>query len=190
MSDRRFEAAALSLPGLLLLEPRVHVDSRGSFEELFRAKDYEEAGIRGPFVQDNLSNSAQGVVRGLHFQRERPQGKLIACLSGEILDVAVDLRTGSPAFGQWHGEVLSGENHRQLYLPPGFAHGFSVLRGPAEVLYKCTAYYDPSDETGVRFDDPRLAVPWRVRNPLVSERDRKLPFLKDIPPGRLPRFAT
>ena len=192
MPNPSIKVTRLDIPGLLLVEPLVHGDARGFFVELFRENDYAAAGVPAPpdsFVQDNLSRSAEGVLRGLHFQRKRPQGKLVTCLSGEIFDVAVDLRTGSPAFGKWHGEVLSSENHRQLYVPAGFAHGFSVLRGPALIFYKCTAYYDPSDETGVRFGDPRLAVHWRVQNPLVSGRDRKLPFLKDIPPGDLPNFA-
>jgi dTDP-4-dehydrorhamnose 3,5-epimerase len=177
-----------SLPGVLLIDPAVHGDARGFFLETFHALKYRTIGIPGPFVQDNHSRSGRGTLRGLHLQRQRPQGKLVRAVQGEILDVAVDVRVGSPFFGRWVGMRLSAESFRQCYVPPGFAHGFSVLSETAEVEYKCTDFYDPTDEIGVAWDDPTLAIDWQVDSPILSERDRKHPplhtLLDRLPPYR------
>ncbi|MBU2490246.1 MAG: dTDP-4-dehydrorhamnose 3,5-epimerase [Proteobacteria bacterium] len=173
------------LPGLLLVETPVFPDSRGLFSEIFRADAYEAAGIPGPFVQDNQSLSVRGVVRGLHFQRSRPQGKLVTCVQGEIFDVAVDLRRSSPFFGQWEGFTLSGDAGTQVYIPEGFAHGFCALSQTALVVYKCTDFYCPGDDRGIRWDDPDLAIPWPVDHPVLSEKDRNLPRLAGLAPELL-----
>jgi dTDP-4-dehydrorhamnose 3,5-epimerase len=184
------KAAGLEIPGVLYFEPAVWRDVRGFFTEVHHQARYAAAGVPGPFVQDNLSHSRRGVVRGLHFQRTRPQGKLIAVLKGAIWDVVVDLRRGSPAFGRWVGRELSGERHDQLYVPPGCAHGFAVTADEAYVLYKCTDLYAPGDEVGLRWDDPDLAIRWPVESPLLSEKDRKLPSWREIAAGELPTFAA
>jgi dTDP-4-dehydrorhamnose 3,5-epimerase len=170
----------LSLDGVVLVEPPVFRDGRGHFLETYHAEKYRQHGIPDRFVQDNHSRSAANVLRGLHAQRRRPQGKLVRCVEGEIWDVAVDLRKDSPTFGRWVGEALSGENFRQLWVPPGFAHGFCVLRAPALVEYKCTDFYDRDDEIGVVWNDPRLAIDWPLESPLVSEKDRALPVLGEL----------
>jgi dTDP-4-dehydrorhamnose 3,5-epimerase len=175
-----------SLPGLLLVEPVVHGDARGLFSERYHAERYRDAGISAPFVQDNLSRSARGTLRGLHFQRARPQGKLVEVVRGTIFDVAVDVRPGSPTFGRWEGVVLDDEARRQLWVPPGFAHGFCVLSETADVLYKCTALYDPADEGGVAWNDPDLAIPWPAEAPLLSDKDRRLPPLASLSLSDLP----
>lgn len=169
----------MGLEGVVLVEPRVFGDERGFFLETFRADRYEESLLQGSqrFVQDNHSRSRRGVLRGLHFQTRRPQGKLLRCVAGEVYDVAVDVRPDSPQFGQWVGVTLSAENKHQLYVPPGFAHGFQVVSDSADVEYKCTDYYDPEGEGGVRWDDPELAIPWPLPDPLVSAKDRELPTL-------------
>ena len=160
------------LAGVLLLEPRVFDDPRGSFFEAFRHNLLEERGVP-PFVQDNQSVSVPGTLRGLHYQLDKPQGKLVRALSGEIFDVAVDIRKGSPTFGQWHGAFLSASNHRQLYVPPGFAHGFCVVGdAPATVLYKCTDYYSgAADQRGIIWNDPDIGIKWPVDNPVLSDKD-------------------
>jgi dTDP-4-dehydrorhamnose 3,5-epimerase len=168
------------LPEVVLVEPRVHRDARGFFLETYRAPLYAAAGIGPTFVQDNHSRSTGPVLRGLHAQRRRPQGKLVHAVEGEIFDVAVDIRRGSPTFGRWVGAALSEENFRQLYVPPGFAHGFCVLRSPAQVEYKCTDFYDPDDELGIVWNDPDLAISWPLAAPLLSEKDRRLPRLADV----------
>ena len=177
-----------SLPGVLLVEPRVFEDERGFFLERFQADRYAEAGMAGPWVQDNHSRSRRGVVRGLHFQRRHPQGKLVEVVRGAIYDVVLDLRVGSPTFGRWTGVELSGENHRQLWVPPGFAHGFAVVSEPADVLYRCTDSYRPGDEGGVRWDDPALGIDWPVTpaEAVVSEKDRALPLLASLSAADLP----
>ena len=177
-----------ALQGVVLVEPRVHRDARGFFLETYRASLYAAAGIGPHFVQDNHSRSEGPVLRGLHAQRRRPQGKLVRTVEGEIFDVAVDIRRGSPTFGRWVGAALSAENHRQLYVPPGFAHGFCVVRAPAQVEYKCTDYYDPEDELGIVWNDPELAVAWPQAQPLVSDKDRRLPRLAEVM-ELLPRYA-
>ncbi len=171
------------LSGLLRVDVPVFRDSRGLFSEIFRADAYAEAGIPGPFVQDNRSLSARGVVRGLHFQRTRPQGKLVTCVWGEIYDVAVDLRRSSPTFGRWESFTLSGENGAQVYVPPGFAHGFCALSEIALVVYKCTDFYCPGDDRGIRWDDPDLSIPWPADSPVLSEKDANLPRLAELAPG-------
>ncbi len=176
-------------PGVVVIEPDVHQDARGFFLETYHARKYAEAGITAPFVQDNHSRSACGTVRGLHAQRLHPQGKLVRVLSGEIFDVVVDIRRGSPTFGRWMHVILSADNFRQCYVPPDFAHGFCVLSDIAELHYKCTDIYVPGDEGGVAWNDPDLAIAWPLANPSVGERDAAYPRLKDIPPDRLPKIA-
>ena len=178
-----------TLPGVLVVEPRVFGDDRGFFLESYHAGRYAEAGIGAAFVQDNHSRSARGVVRGLHFQRRHPQGKLVAVVRGAVWDVVVDLRAKSPTFGAWEAHGLSDEDHRQLWVPPGFAHGFAVLSESADVVYKCTDVYRPDDEGGVAWDDPDLAVPWPVDRPALSDKDRAYPRLRDLGPGDLPRVS-
>lgn len=172
--------------GLILITPRVFGDSRGCFLETFQRQRYADIGIACDFVQDNISQSKRGVLRGLHFQVRTPQDKLVQAMSGEILDVAVDLRAGSPTFGQSYTAQLSGENKQQLFVPKGFAHGFLVLSAEAVVGYKCSAYYDPKDEGGVRWNDPDLHIEWRCEiEPIVSAKDANLPLLRDIPQSQL-----
>jgi dTDP-4-dehydrorhamnose 3,5-epimerase len=170
----------LALPDVILVQPRVFRDDRGFFLETYHRERYAAGGIDVDFVQDNHSRSLGPVLRGLHAQRHRPQGKLVRCVEGAIWDVAVDARPGSPTFGRWVGETLSAENHRQLFLPAGFLHGFCVLHGPAQVEYKCTTLYEPADEIGVRWDDPDLAIAWPLADPLLSAKDAALPRLKDL----------
>jgi dTDP-4-dehydrorhamnose 3,5-epimerase len=167
------------LPEVLLIEPHVFEDSRGFFLETFQSERYEAFGVRGPFVQDNLSRSSQGTLRGLHFQEPRSQGKLVQVLQGAVWDVAVDVRKGSPSFGGWVGMELSGENHRQLWIPPGFAHGFCVVTAWADFFYKCTDYYVPDAERCVRWDDPKLGIRWPVTSPRLSGKDSAAPSLAE-----------
>ena len=174
------------IDGLIVIEPSVFPDKRGFFTETFQARRYAEAGIHCPFVQDNLSYSTRGTLRGLHFQISRPQAKLVYVISGEIFDVAVDLRRGSPTFGQWAGIELSGTNHRQLFIPEGFAHGFCVLSDTAYFAYKCSDFYAPDDEGGVLWSDPDIGIRWPAGRRIVSPRDQNLPNLKDLGPDRLP----
>ena len=169
------------LPGVLILEPKVFGDDRGFFMEMFHEKRYADAGIRGPFVQDNYSRSAKGILRGLHFQEPQAQGKLVQVLAGAVYDVAVDVRRGSPTFGKWVAVELSTDNRRQLWIPPGFAHGFCVLSESADFHYKCTALYSPETERGVLWNDSDLGIPWPVSAPLLSGKDAKAPRLKDAP---------
>lgn len=167
------------IPEVLILEPRVFGDERGFFYESFNARAFEEAtGVTRKFVQDNHSRSARGVLRGLHYQIEQPQGKLVRVVSGEVLDVAVDIRRSSPSFGKWVGVHLSAENNRQLWIPEGFAHGFVVLSEYAEFLYKTTDYYAPAHERCIRWDDPELAIDWQFDEaPQLSGKDQAAPFL-------------
>jgi len=165
------------LPGLVLIQPDVYGDERGFFLETWQQKRYKEIGIKEDFVQDNWSRSAKGVLRGLHFQQENPQGKLVSVRTGKIFDVAVDIRKDSHTFGKWVGEELSDENHLQLYVPPGFAHGFCVLSDKADFVYKCTNYYSPDDEAGIIWNDATIGIEWPVQNPVVSEKDKLLPTL-------------
>ena len=166
------------LPGVIVVEPDVFQDPRGFFLETFHARKYRENGIPYDFVQDNQSKSVRGTLRGLHAQRLRPQGKLVRAIRGEIFDVAVDIRRGSPTFGRWTSALLSGENFRQLFVPPGFAHGFCVVSEIAEVEYKCTDFYDPADEIGVLWNS--AGIEWPLRDPLLSKKDAALPPLDEL----------
>ena len=176
-----------ALAGVLVLEPHVHRDERGWFAESWQRERYAAHGLPADFVQDNLAASGRGVVRGLHFQHPGGQGKLVQALAGEILDVAVDVRVGSPTFGRHVGVTLSEANHRQLWIPPGFAHGYCVVGERALVAYKCSTPYRPEAELGVRYDDPDLGILWPVAAPVVSEKDRAFPRLRDLDRARLPR---
>lgn len=165
---------------LLIIEPQVFGDDRGFFYETFQAERYKAAGINADFVQDNRSRSSQGVLRGLHFQKTKPQGKLVTVTDGEVFDVAVDLRPGSETFGQHEAIILTGQNKLQFYVPPGFAHGFCVLSDTADFQYKCTDYYDPTDESGLLWSDPVLAIDWPTIEPILSEKDMLQPTLSTI----------
>jgi dTDP-4-dehydrorhamnose 3,5-epimerase len=178
------------LPEVKIIEPRVAGDARGYFLETFQQARYEEAGIGGPFVQDNVSFSSRGVLRGLHFQHPHAQGKLVHVLQGEVFDVAVDIRRGSPTFGRWVGVSLSSENHRQLWVPPGFAHGFCVTSATALLAYKCTDYYHPEAEGSIRWDDPAIGIAWPLERPTLSERDAAAPLLSEWLAPRLPSVAA
>jgi dTDP-4-dehydrorhamnose 3,5-epimerase len=160
------------IPGVVIIEPDVYRDSRGFFLETYHAEKYRAAGIYASFVQDNHSRSLKGTLRGLHLQLQRPQGKLVRVVEGEIFDVAVDVRRGSPTFGKWMSVILSSENFRQCYLPPGFAHGFAVVSDVAQVEYKCTDLYDPKSELGIAWDDPAIGIEWPVSDPVLSDRDK------------------
>jgi dTDP-4-dehydrorhamnose 3,5-epimerase len=169
-----------SLDGVLLLEPAVHGDDRGFFVETFRANVWGELGIDVEFVQDNHSRSRRGTLRGMHFQTDPGQAKLVRCARGQILDVVVDLRRDSDTFGRWDGHELDDANLRQLWVPVGFAHGFCVLSEEADVVYKCSSYYDPATEAGIAYDDPDVGIAWPDLELLVSERDRSAPRLADV----------
>jgi dTDP-4-dehydrorhamnose 3,5-epimerase len=177
-----------SLPEILIIEPSVFQDERGFFMETYQQRRYTGAGIESVFVQDNLSYSVRGTLRGLHYQVKHAQAKLIQVIEGTIFDVALDIRRGAPSFGQWTSVHLSDENKRQLFLPEGFAHGFCVLSESAQVVYKCTDYYAAEDEGGILWSDPALAIAWPILKPLLSEKDIQLPHLADIPPERLPVY--
>ena len=177
------------IEGVLILEPKMFGDARGFFMETWSRERYVQAGLNERFLQDNVSSSSKGVLRGLHFQYPQPQGKLVQVIQGEVLDVAVDIRVGSPTFGQHVTCLLSHENHRQFFVPKGFAHGFCVLSEIALFLYKCTDYYNPQAESGVLWNDPALGIDWPVDVPTLSEKDAKLACLKDIPKDRLPVYG-
>jgi dTDP-4-dehydrorhamnose 3,5-epimerase len=177
------------LPDVVVLETRTFQDARGHFRETWHEARYAEHGISLPFVQDNVSFSKRGVLRGLHMQVPHAQGKLVAVLQGEVLDVAIDVRLGSPTFARVFTETLSATNGRHMYVPPGFLHGFCVTSDSALLTYKCTDFYMPQVELGVRWDDPDLAIPWPVRWPLLSPKDAALPRLRDIPTSKLPRYS-
>ena len=168
------------IEGLAIIQPTVHGDDRGYFMETYNQKDMQDAGLAMTFVQDNQSMSVKGVLRGLHYQINHPQGKLVRVIWGQVFDVAVDLRKNSPTFGAWHGEILSAENQKQFYIPEGFAHGFYVLSDTAEFVYKCTDFYHPGDEGGLRWNDPAIGVNWPLLpgiTPILSEKDKNNPFL-------------
>jgi len=178
------------VPGVLIIEPRVWRDVRGFFLETWQQTRYQECGLPTHFVQDNVSCSTHGTLRGLHFQHPSDQGKLVSVLQGEIFDVALDIRVESPTFGQWTSVVLSNENNRQIYVPEGFAHGFCVLSEQAVVMYKCTDFYNPQAEGGVLWNDPDLAIDWPIREPLLSDKDRTYTRLQHIPPAHLPHYSV
>ena len=175
-----FVFESLAIPGVILVKPRVFDDARGYFLETYKRSDFAPAGIPEAFVQVNHSHSAANVLRGLHYQ-EHPaaQGKLVTAVRGAVFDVAVDIRQGSPTYGSWLGEVLSEENHHLLYIPPGFAHGFCVLRGEADVIYRVTAEYAPGLDRGILWNDPDLAIDWPIDDPILSEKDADQPRLRD-----------
>lgn len=176
------------IPGVVVVEPEVHGDERGFFMELWNAARFREAGLPERFVQSNLSRSGAGVIRGLHFQYPNPQGKLVAVLEGRIFDVAVDIRHDSPTFRRWVGVELSAKNHRQLYVPEGFAHGFCVLGDGAMISYLCTALYDAETDAAVAWDDPDIGIEWPREPSQLSRRDRGAPRLRDLAPEDLPRM--
>lgn len=175
-----FQFHPLAIPDVILVEPQRFGDSRGFFMETYQFEIFAANGITPRFVQDNHSRSARGVLRGLHYQKEPvAQGKLLKVVIGEIFDVAVDIRRGSPTFGQWVSEILSAENGRLLYVPPGFAHGFCVLSETADLIYKTTNYYHPESEKGILWNDPQIGVAWPIVEPLLSARDQSLPTLAE-----------
>jgi len=178
------------IPDVLLIEPAVFSDERGFFIETYNREKYARQGVDAVFVQDNHSRSAKGVLRGLHYQLEKPQGKLVHVVTGTVFDVAVDIRKGAATFGQWVGVELSDSNHRQVYIPPGFAHGFCVLSETADVLYKCTDFYAPGDEFGIFCGDPAINIDWQVETPILSVKDRQNPRLSEISEELLPIYKT
>lgn len=183
------KVAQTHIPGVLIFEPQVFQDARGFFLETWNRQRYEAAGITDEFTQDNLSASSRGVLRGLHYQLPHLQGKLVYVLQGEVFDVAVDIRVGSPTFGEHVAVTLSAENRRQFYIPAGFAHGFCVVSDTALFAYKCTDSYYPEEQCGIRYDDPDLAIPWPVADPLLSPKDEEAPYLKDVAAQSLPRIT-
>ena len=179
----QIKVTKLPIEGLCIIEPTVHGDSRGYFMETYNQRDMHEAGLDMVFVQDNQSLSTKGVLRGLHYQKRYPQGKLVRVISGEVFDVAVDLRPGSATYGKWHGEILSAENKKQFYIPEGFAHGFYVLSEMAEFCYKVTDFYRPDDEGGIRWNDPDIGIEWPLTKGapiLLSEKDMAQPFFREL----------
>ena len=189
VSEINLSFRTIDIPGIVIIEPKVFSDERGFFFETFKQELYEEAGMTLPFVQDNTSRSTKGVLRGLHYQLNSPQGKLVTVLRGAVLDVMVDIRQGSPTFSKSFSIVLDDENHKQVYVPPGFAHGFCVLSDEVDFYYKCTDYYNPSDEYGLLWNDELLDIEWPSDSePALSDKDTKHPLLHDIPAARLPKF--
>jgi len=188
VGNTNLQIVETSLPGVLLIQPRVFGDARGFFMETYRQNLLAEMGIRDTFVQDNHSHSSRGVLRGLHYQLRHPQAKLCRVAHGEVLDIAVDIRLGSPRFGKWVSAVLSGENHAQLYIPKGFAHGFVVRSEAADFLYKCSDYFDGPDDRGVLWNDPDLAIDWQEPSPILSQKDQSYLPLAQIAPDQLPRY--
>ena len=189
MSQNSMQVETLEIPGLLVIQPSVYGDERGFFMESYSQDRYAAAGLPREFVQDNLSLSTRGILRGLHLQHPHGQGKLCSVLEGEVFDVAVDVRIGSPTFGQWEAVTLSAENKRQFYVPSGFAHGFCVMSERALFLYKCTDFYSAPNELGVAWNDPDIGITWPVDAPKLSTKDKGNPRLEDIPVEALPRYA-
>jgi len=177
-----------ALPGVLVIEPQVFGDARGFFYESYNEARFCDAGIDARFVQSNVSRSAKGVLRGLHYQWPHPQGKFVSVLEGEVFDVAVDIRRGSPHFGQWFGAMLTAENKRHMWIPEGFAHGFCVVSDYATFSYQCTALYDAKADAGVLWNDPAIGIDWPIAEPQLSDKDLKAPLLKDVPEHRLPEL--
>lgn len=178
-----------SLAGLLIIEPKTFTDNRGFFLETYQENRYSECGINKQFVQDNLSRSSKNVVRGLHYQLQQPQGKLVYVTRGSVMDVVVDIRVGSTTFGQWFSQILSDENHLQLYIPEGFAHGFVTLSDEVDFIYKCTDYYNPQDECGLIWNDADINISWGISNPILSPKDAQYKTLKEIPEELLPKYS-
>jgi len=185
MPDNFIETA---LPGVFLIEPGVFPDNRGFFMETYHKGRYGEGGIDATFVQDNYSHSRRGTLRGLHYQLEHAQAKLVYVVTGEIFDVAVDIRKGSPTFGQWIGDYLSAENRRQIFIPEGFAHGFCIVSGEADVIYKCTDFYTPGDEYGIFWADPEIKIEWPMKDVVLSDKDGRNPRLSDLADDVLPEY--
>lgn len=183
-------AVETRLPGVFVFEPTVFGDERGFFMESFNARRYAEYGLPEKFVQDNVSYSSRGVLRGLHFQNPQPQGKLVSVLRGEVFDVAVDVRTGSPTYGRWTGVTLSAENRRQFWVPPDFAHGFVVTGEDALFSYKCTDYYAPDHDGSILWNDPEIGIRWPVEAPTLSGKDGSAPPLAGMPEGSLPVYRA
>lgn len=183
------KAVATSLPGALIIEPRVFGDSRGFFYESYHEAKFQQLGIEARFVQTNVSRSSRGVLRGLHYQWPQPQGKLVSVLEGEVYDVAVDIRRGSPTFGQWTGVMLTADNHRHFWIPEGYAHGFCVLSESAVFTYQCTALYEQTADRAIRWNDAAIGVDWPLSEPLLSDKDAKAPLLADIAPDQLPAWV-
>ena len=182
------EVKKTNIPGVLVIKPKIHSDTRGLFTETFSTKRYAKVGINQTFVQDNLSHSSKNVVRGLHYQIEQPQGKLVRVTRGRVFDVALDIRLNSPSFGSYFSTIIDDSDFSQLYLPPGIAHGFCVLSDCADFQYKCTDYYVTGDEGGVLWNDSDLNIDWPLKDPIVSKQDQKLRKLADIPKNLLPKF--
>jgi dTDP-4-dehydrorhamnose 3,5-epimerase len=180
----------LELPGLKIVQPKVFGDARGFFLETYSAQRYREAGIEQSFVQDNISFSSRGILRGLHFQKPGTQGKLVSVLMGEVFDVAVDIRVGSPTFGKWFGLLLNSESKQQLWVPAGFAHGFVVTSETALFSYKCDAYYSPQNEYSLLWNDPDIGVSWPVSDPVLSNKDKDARRLRDFPSESLPKYSS
>jgi dTDP-4-dehydrorhamnose 3,5-epimerase len=186
-----FNFTKTKIDGVYIIEPKVLGDSRGYFMETYNKKHFEEAGLDMTFVQDNESKSSKGVLRGLHFQRKHSQGKLVRVTQGEVFDVAVDLRIGSPTYGQWYGVILNEENKKQFYIPKGFAHGFLVLSEEAVFNYKCTDFYSPEHDGGVMWNDPEINIKWpleSIENILLSEKDKNHPSIKELDLSEYPDF--
>lgn len=178
----------MAIPDVCIIKPDVFRDSRGFFMETYQLQKYEQLGISRPFVQDNHSRSSKGILRGMHYQLNFPQAKLVSVLRGEIFDVAIDIRRGSPSFGRWVGEVLSEDNNYQLFIPEGFAHGFCVLSDTVDLFYKCTDYYHPEDDRGIHWADEAVGITWPQRTALTSDKDSRLPLLENVPPELLPVY--
>jgi dTDP-4-dehydrorhamnose 3,5-epimerase len=179
-----------AFPDVFLIEPDVFKDTRGFFMETYNQRKYAEGGIDQVFVQDNYSHSRHGILRGLHYQLKNAQGKLVFVITGEIFDIVVDIRIGSPMFGQWFGTHLSADNRRQIFVPEGFAHGFVVLSEHVDVMYKCTDFYTHGDEYGIFWADPTIGIDWLIKNPILSDKDSKNPKLREIPEELLPTFHS
>lgn len=177
------------LPGVLLIQPDIYDDNRGFFYESFNIKKYLSNHFAKPFVQDNISRSKKNVVRGLHYQLLSPQAKLVSVIRGAVYDVVVDVRKNSPTFGQWFGQILSDENHLQMYIPEGYAHGFGVLSEEADFLYKCTDYYSPQGERGIKWNDSRLNIDWPIHSAILSKKDEVHPCLHNLPENELPFYS-
>lgn len=183
-----FEFESTNIPDVILIKPRMFGDNRGFFAESYRSSEFMKAGIGEEFVQDNISRSVKGTLRGLHYQITQAQAKLVMCPYGEILDIAVDIRIGSPTYGQYVSAKLNGENLHTLYIPEGFAHGFCVMSDEAFFSYKCSDYYNPEAERGIRWDDPQLGIEWPVENPVISEKDQNLPMMDQMPSEDFPVY--
>ncbi|MBC8207536.1 MAG: dTDP-4-dehydrorhamnose 3,5-epimerase [Kiritimatiellaeota bacterium] len=183
------EVISLEIPDVKLVKPRVFKDDRGFFTQTYHYDQYREAGIPVRFVQDNWSRSTKGVLRGLHYQLEHAQDKLVSVIRGEVFDVAVDIRKGSPTFGKWVGAILSEENKHQLFVPKGFAHGFCVLSDEVDFVYKCSDFFTPGDEYGIRWNDPDIGIDWPMKNVILADKDLKAPHLKDVPTEHLPTYV-